>query len=114
MIKHQPSPSDAEAVKALSGEAWHAWKVQAERTRSLFHALSAAQLTNEDDPELGGALDTCARAVAAFIAAVEEWPEEATMSTMLHQGAKLCLAKAAVLEAMKVLLSKMSEEVRIS
>jgi hypothetical protein len=108
MVNHQPSPSE-EAVKALNGEVWQAWKVQAERTRSVFRELSAAKLTHEDDPELSATLETCERAVAAFIAAVEVWPEEITMSTMLQQRVRLSLAKAAVLEAMKALLLNISE-----
>jgi hypothetical protein len=103
MAKHQSLRSEAEAIKALGGEARQAWRVQAERTRAAFKELSAAKLTH-GDPGLAAKLEACERALAAFIAAVEEWPEEeVTMSTMLQQRTKLSLANAAVLEAMKAL-----------
>jgi hypothetical protein len=41
--------------------------------------------------------------MAAFIAAVEEWPGVITMSSMLQQRAKLSLANAAILECMQAL-----------
>jgi hypothetical protein len=50
---------------------------------------------------------------AEFLAAVEEWPEEITVSSMLQQRAKLSLAKAAVLETMQALpLEKLPEKLR--
>jgi len=48
-------------------------------------------------------LQACERAVEAFIAAVEDWPQELTMSALLRQGAKLSLAKAGVLDALQAL-----------
>ena len=41
--------------------------------------------------------------MAAFIAAVEEWPGVITMSSMLQQRAKLSLANAAMLECRQAL-----------
>jgi hypothetical protein len=62
------------------------------------------ELTPEhNDPELSAKLEACERAVAAFIAAVDEWLKAVTMSAVFQQRAKLSLAKAAVLEAMKAL-----------
>lgn len=110
MVNDQPSPSETEAVKALSGEVWQAWKVQADRTQAVFRELSAAKLPHEDDPELSATLETCERAVAAFIAVIEEWPEEMTLSTMLQHRVRLSLAKAAVLGATEALLLNISAE----
>ena len=79
-------------------------------TQAVFRELSAAKLPHEDDPELSATLETCERAVAAFIAVIEEWPEEMTLSTMLQHRVRLSLAKAAVLGATEALLLNISAE----
>jgi hypothetical protein len=66
--------------------AWRGYAAAAEVVE-----LSAAGLTH-DDPEFSAKLDVCERALAAFITALEEWPEEITMSSTLQQRAKLSLA----------------------
>ena len=76
--------SEAEAVKALGDDARRAWRLHAERVQGVIRELSAARLTH-DGPEFSAKLEICERALAAFIAAVEEWPEEITMSSMLQQ-----------------------------
>jgi hypothetical protein len=100
MAKQQPS--EAEVVKALGDDARQAWRHHAEHMQAIIRELSAANLSHPD-PELTAKLEACERALAGFIAVVEDWPEEVTVSSMLQQRAKLSLANAAVLEAMNAL-----------
>jgi hypothetical protein len=80
--------------------------------QAVIRELRAARLTRED-PEFSAKLEGCQRTMAAFVAAVEEWPEEITMSSMLQQRAKLSLANAAVLECMQALpLGELPEKLR--
>jgi hypothetical protein len=92
-------PSEAAAVKTLGDDARQAWRLHAERIQGVIRELRAAKLTREDP--------------AAFVGAVEELPEEITMSSMLQQRAKLSLANAAVLECMQALpLGELPEKLR--
>jgi hypothetical protein len=94
--------SEADTVAALSREAEQAWRVQVERTRAGLRELTDAKI-KLDDPQMVAKLQACERAVEALIAAVEDWPEELTMSALLRQGAKLSLAKAGMLDALQAL-----------
>ena len=70
------------------------------------------QYVNWVTRKLSAKLEDCERAVAAFIAAVEEWPEAVTMSAVFQQRAKLSLAKVAMLDAMQALPFDLPEELR--
>lgn len=94
--------SEAEAVKILADDARQAWMLRAERVQAIIRELSAANLAH-DDPEFSAKLEVCERVLAAFIAAVQEWPADITMSSVLQQRAKLSPANAAVLQSMKAL-----------
>jgi hypothetical protein len=93
---------EADTVAALSREAEQAWRVQVERTRAGLRELRDAKI-KLDDPQMVAKLQACEDAVEALIAAVEDWPEELTMSALLRQGAKLSLAKAGMLDALQAL-----------